>query len=108
MLRTSRRQTTIAPARSSARHSSRPDRANAPRGSALSTESALARAPAPARSDLLPRSLRHSPCRALRIWRVLIGLRGLRFRAVIVLPVALLLQRIRDFLGHVSLVMFGE
>src|SRR5258708_23666139 len=97
-------RTTIAPARLNARRSSKPDRASARRSAARWTGSAPSRAPAPARNVLPPRSLLHPLRRALRG----LGSAGIRLGGVIVLPVPLLLQRVRDFLGHVGLVMLGE
>src|SRR5258708_17164189 len=97
-------RTTIAPARLNARRSSKPDRASARRSAARWTGSAPSRAPAPARNVLPPRSLLHPLRRALRG----LGSAGIRLGGVIVLPVPLLLQRVRDFLGHIGLVVLGE
>src|SRR6185437_12923762 len=73
--------------------------ATAHRGSVPWTGSAQARARAPARSVRLPRSLQRS--------RLARGL-DISSLAVVVLPVALLLQGISDFLRHVGLVVLGE
>src|ERR1700733_16032819 len=104
------RQTAVARARWSARHSSARNRANARPESAPWTGSAPAPAPAPARNVRLPRSLRCSLRlrRALRRARRSRGFCITRLRAVIVFPVTLLLQRVRDILGHIGLVMLGE
>src|SRR3954453_16578541 len=98
MLRTRKPRTAIAPARWSARRSSRQRRPSARRPSARWTGSRPAPAPAPAHNVRLRRSLR-CPLG----WR-----RSVRFGAVIVLPVALLLQGVGDVLWHVGLVMLGE
>src|SRR5260370_6659273 len=122
MLRTTPPRTAVAPARSSARRSSGQDRASAHRGLAAWTGSAPGPTPAPARNVLFPRSLQRSRVRlrrrsiglrrALSCTRCPLGNRGfcaiIRFGAVIVSPVPLLLQRVRNILGHVGLVMLGE
>src|SRR5260370_9139287 len=97
-------RTTIAPARLNARRSSKPDGASGGRSAARVTGSAPSRAPAPARNVLPPRSLLPPLRRALRG----LGSAGIRLGGVIVLPVPLLLQRVRDFLGHIGLVVLGE
>src|SRR5665213_303088 len=104
------RRTTVARARSSARHSSAPDRASARRAPAPWTGSAPAPAPAPARNVRLPRSLRCSLYRrrALRRARRARGFSIIRLGAVIVFPVSLLLQRVGDILGHIGFVMLGK
>src|ERR1700716_1716057 len=118
-------RTAVARARSNARRSSKRDRASARRGSAPWTGSVPRPAQAPARNVRLPRSLQNTLFGLrrilLRLRRALLGLwrargsldaRGfcvvVRLCAVIVFPVPLFLQRIRDILGHVGLVVLGE
>src|SRR3954467_11703191 len=91
-------RTATAPARWSARHPSAQRRAAARRGSARWTGSVRAPAQAPARNGRLRRSL----CGPL------LCLGQARLAVVIVLPVALLLQRIGDVLRHIGLVVLGE
>src|ERR1700712_2456459 len=97
-----RPRTAIAPAPSNARHSSARDRAAARPGSAMSTGSAPAPAPASGRNVRLPLSPRCSlgACRLGIVIRLL--------GAVILFPEALFLQRIGHFFRHVVLVMLGE
>src|SRR5438105_11882712 len=97
-------RTTVAPARSSARHSSVRHRAAARPELAPSTGSAPAPMQAPTRNDRSLQSLLHPLRRALR------GLCGgaIRLRAVIILPMSLLLKCVRYILGHVGLVLFGK
>src|ERR1700730_17861592 len=112
MLRTTPPRTAVAPARSSARRSSGQDRASARRELAAWTGSAPGPAPAPARNVRFPRSLQRPRVRLRRrsigLRRALSCTRCSRFGAVIVFPVPLLLQRVRDIFGHVGLVMLGE
>src|SRR6476661_2758042 len=94
-------RTIVAPVPSSARHSSRRGRASARPGSAELTGSTPGPARAPVRNVRLLRSLRYSRC--FRRWRIITA-----FCAVVVFPVALLLQCVRDFLGHVGLIVLGK
>src|ERR1700689_360038 len=94
-------RTKAAPARPSAPHSSRRDRADVRRESARWTGSAPAPAPAPARNVRLRRSSR----RSLNGRRLCLGIRLL---AVFVVPEALLLQRVRKVPRHVVLVVLGQ
>src|SRR5207248_5333352 len=97
-------RTTVAPARSSARHSSARRRAAAHPELAPSIGSAPAPMEAPARNDRSPRSLLDPLHHTLRRSRGA----AIRRRAVIVLPVPLLFQRVRYIFGHVGLVVFGK
>src|SRR6202021_460917 len=116
MLRTTRRQTATAQARSSAPHSSGRDRASARPKSARSTGSAPAPAPAPARNVRLLRSLYRTSRRPRRgLIRLRCALRrtwlfgdSRCLGAVAVFPVPLLLQGVGDILRHIGLVVLAK
>src|SRR4051794_6142063 len=101
MPRTTPPGTAIVQARWSARHSSARHRASARRAPARWTGSGPEPAPAPAHNVRLPRSFHGSPTSLRRA-------RHGPLLLVIVLPVALLLQRVGDVLGHVGFIMLGE
>src|SRR5438477_11616 len=88
-----------APARSTMPHSSAQDRATGRRPAARSTGSAPAPAPGSARSGR-PRRSPRCPLRGQRAGRGVL--------AVIVLPVALLLQGVSDVLRHIGLIVLGK
>src|ERR1043166_5087620 len=94
-------RTRTAPARPSRRRPSGWDRSRARPTAAPSPGSAPAPAQAPARSGRTRRSL-------LRSGNRVFAPRAGEAVAALGLPVALLLERVRHFLGHVGLVVLGE
>src|SRR3954453_11260403 len=115
MLQTITPRTEVARAQSNARRSSRPGRATVRRAAARWTGSMPVPTRAPARNGRTPRSPRSSlgcPGYILccyRSSRTRAAVRRRTFlRTVIILPMTLLLERVRDIPGHVSLIVLRE